>query len=188
MPDINENSVLLFAYWDKDTDYRLPTIELQTFDSQGKIINKMIVADSINYECSWIRSFEILKDYVLKITDEHVCWDVETDQKILGNKQSFNFHIDNEGKILDEKLVLDISKWNGTYSLVLNANSEDSRDQKESELNITKENIIYAEMVISFIINIFSMFLRKDGVLFLKYRNTIEGGSAVLDKEKTLEP
>ena len=43
LPDINKNSVMLFAYWDRVTDYRLPTIELQTFDPKGKTLQVLLL-------------------------------------------------------------------------------------------------------------------------------------------------
>ena len=64
----------------------------------------MIVVDGINYESSWIRLFEISKDYVLKITDEDLCWDIETYKKLSDSKKKFTFQINREEKILEKSL------------------------------------------------------------------------------------
>jgi len=93
------HKVLLFAYWDKETDYKLPTLELQVFAPGWRLTDKMIVVDGTVYECSWQRSVHISSDYEIRITDRDVCYDVEADTQISDTESTTLYRLDTQGKI-----------------------------------------------------------------------------------------
>lgn len=160
LPDVHGKKVLLFAYWDQQTDYKLPTIELQTFDNQLKVIDKMIVVDGTNYECSWNRSFTLSKDYVLNVKDEDVCWDIENGKKASDKTKTHTYTLDPDGKIRPQGSSTsapvisddDLSRWQGGYTLhfptgeqVTNASGNSVNYVIDIDISISKDSIVYEE-------------------------------------------
>lgn len=158
LPDVQGKKVLLFAYWDQQTDYKLPTIELQTFDEHLKVIDKMIVVDGTNYECSWNRSFTLSKDYALTIKDEDVCWDVENDKKASDKTSVHDYMLGPDGKIRAQgssntaPVATDLAQWQGKYSLsfptgeqVTNASGNSVDYTIDINISISKDSVVYEE-------------------------------------------
>ena len=129
LPDLYGFRILLFTYHDK-SEYKLPSIEVQIFDNNNKIIDKMIVAEATDYECAWRRSFEYTKDGLIKITDSDRCIDVTEDTVARKEVNVFYYKINTTGRIIRYFL-----QKNGEHLLMLH----DYGDADRSEENIIAE-------------------------------------------------
>ena len=129
LPDLYGFRILLFTYHDK-SEYKLPSIELQIFDDNDKIIDKMIVAEATDYECAWRRSFEYTKDGLIKITDSDRCVDVTEDTVARKELNVFYYKIHATGRIIRY-----FPQKNGEHLFMLH----DYGDADRSEENIIAE-------------------------------------------------
>lgn len=107
LPDINNLKVLVFTYQNIEEPETLPYFELQTFDENHKVIDKLILAGGINYDCSWDRQFSIDKNYNIIIIDNESCFDPEDEKQVLTKTFKNTYKVENDGVIaVVEKLVL----------------------------------------------------------------------------------
>ena len=107
LPNINTIKVLVFTYQNTKEAETLPYFEIQTFDENHKVIDKLILAGGINYDCSWDRQFAIDTNYTITIIDNESCFDPENEEQILTKTFENSYKINNEGVIETvEKTVL----------------------------------------------------------------------------------
>ncbi|RPD90751.1 hypothetical protein EGM88_15485 [Aureibaculum marinum] len=99
LPDINNIKVLIFTYQNSEEPETLPYFELQTFDENTNVIDKLILAGGINYDCSWDRQFKIDKDYNIYLTDKESCFNPENEKQILKRTIQTQCKVDENGKI-----------------------------------------------------------------------------------------
>ncbi|QCX38773.1 hypothetical protein FF125_10125 [Aureibaculum algae] len=99
LPNINEIKVLVFTYQNTDEQETLPYFELQTIDENNKVIDKLILAGGINYDCSWDRQFSIDETYTINIIDNESCFDPEDEKQILTKTVKTAYKVDNDGHI-----------------------------------------------------------------------------------------
>lgn len=99
LPDINDIKVLIFTYENVEEPETLPYFEIQTFDSNGDVIDKLILAGGINYDCSWDRQFLIDTTYNITIIDNESCFDREDEKQILTKTIENFYKINNKGTI-----------------------------------------------------------------------------------------
>lgn len=82
LPDVGNHRVLLFVYfngeWVPDGMNKSTTVELQIFDTNNRLIDKMIIADGVEGNCSWYRTFEVDEDYKINIKNKFSC--IETNE------------------------------------------------------------------------------------------------------------
>lgn len=104
-PDICGNRILLFVSLDKESDLeggpKPINMELQTFDKDNQLIDKIIVYEIIPNECTWSRGFEYEKNFI-EITDILYCVDINTDNNnVLSDSTVFHdYQIKDNGKIV----------------------------------------------------------------------------------------
>ncbi|MDY7394253.1 hypothetical protein UMM65_03300 [Aureibaculum sp. 2210JD6-5] len=103
LPNINDIKVLIFTYHNTEEPETLPYFELQTFNENNKVVDKLILAGGINYDCSWDRQFSIDKDYNIIIIDNESCFDPEDEKQILTKTVQTQYKIGNDGQI--EQLI-----------------------------------------------------------------------------------
>lgn len=127
LPDVGNYSVLLFAYfngeWMPDGMNKSTTVELQTFDANKMNVDKMIIADGVEGDCSWHRIFEIDKDYIINIKNRFSCIDTgetkDLDRMFMINEagnivEVFNMH-NGDFERCDKILFLDKSWYSKGY-------------------------------------------------------------------------
>ncbi|MET2984639.1 hypothetical protein [Aureibaculum conchae] len=103
LPDIDNVKVLIFTYQNTEEAETLPYFEIQTFDENHNVIDKLIVAGGINYDCSWDRQFAIDTTYKITIVDNESCFDPEDEKQVLTKTIQTQYKIRDDGKI--EKLI-----------------------------------------------------------------------------------
>jgi hypothetical protein len=100
LPNVGSYRVLLFIYfnteWLSDGMNKSTTVELQVFNINNQIVDKMIIADGVEGDCSWHRSFEIGRDYYVNIKNRFSCF--ETNDTIELNQV---FKINENGNIVE---------------------------------------------------------------------------------------
>ena len=99
LQNINDIKVLIFTYQNTEEAETLPYFEIQTVDESHKIIDKLIIAGGINYDCSWDRKYSIDKDYNITIIDNESCFDPEDEKQILTKTMLTKYKIGNDGHI-----------------------------------------------------------------------------------------
>ncbi|WP_198519959.1 hypothetical protein [Olleya sp. Bg11-27] len=92
-PDFKTNKLMLFAYDHSSLNYFLPIFELQMFDENDKIIDKLIVVGGREYECGWNRYFKIEKNFTILIHNSEFCYDIEEDKEIFRNEIDTKYKI-----------------------------------------------------------------------------------------------
>lgn len=90
---LNNNITAIFYAYLFDSEMIQPRIEIQTFDSNKKNIDNLIVASTFSSECSGFRDFCISKDKIITINDYYYCNDIDTEYK---NK--YRYKINDTGK------------------------------------------------------------------------------------------
>lgn len=103
LPNINDIKVLIFTYENSEEPETLPYFEIQTFDKNNTIIDKLILAGGINYDCSWDRQYAIDNDYKIIIIDNESCFNPEDEMQELKKTIKTHYKIGNNGII--EKLL-----------------------------------------------------------------------------------
>jgi hypothetical protein len=108
LPDVNKHKVLIFIYQNTLEEETLPYFELQTFNEENLIIDKVIIAGGINYDCSWDRKFSIDNNYIITITDIEACYDIEDEKEIGKRTLNTQYQIKEDGYIivLEKEAVL----------------------------------------------------------------------------------
>jgi len=99
LPDIDNIKVLIFTYQNTEEAETLPYFEIQTFDENNRIIDKLILAGGINYECSWDRQFYIDQDYKIIIIDNESCFDPEDEKRVLTKTFENTYKVKKDGVI-----------------------------------------------------------------------------------------
>lgn len=79
LPDKGAIKVLLFAYLRECHNDSYPALELQTFDSENRFIDRLLVSASIFEEGGLYRYSAVDKNYRVKVTDVIVSYDLEND-------------------------------------------------------------------------------------------------------------
>ncbi len=108
LPDINKHKVMVFIYQNTQEEETLPYFELQTFNNENHVIDKIIIAGGINDDCSWDRKFSIDKNYIITITDKEACYDIEDEKEIGKRTLKTQYQIKEDGSIIvfEEEVVL----------------------------------------------------------------------------------
>ncbi len=103
LPDFHNHKIMLFTYENSNQEYYLPYMELQTFDKDKLLIDKMIVAGGFAKDCSWNRSFSIDKNFTLTVTDTESCFDTEKEDIVDEKTIVWKYQIQENGRILEIK-------------------------------------------------------------------------------------
>ncbi len=108
LPDVNKHKVLVFIYQNTQEEETLPYFELQTFNEDNLVIDKIIIIGGINDDCSWDRQFSIDENYIISITDKEACYDIEDEKEIGKRILNTQYQIKEDGSIvaLENKAVL----------------------------------------------------------------------------------
>ena len=108
LPDVNKHKVLIFIYQNTQEEETLPYFELQTFNEENLVVDKIIIAGGINYDCSWDRKFSIDESYLITITDKEACYDIEDEKEIGKRLYNTQYQIKEDGsiKVLEKEAVL----------------------------------------------------------------------------------
>ena len=109
LPDVNHDKVLLFVVYDDKMEDDVcmgikAWIQLQTFDSDGKFIDKLIVYAHMGSECWFSRNFTYDENNVIRLKDRKSCVDVSADDpyKIVYDAiATYAYRIDDDGKIVE---------------------------------------------------------------------------------------
>ncbi|MBR4690410.1 MAG: hypothetical protein IKO90_08100 [Bacteroidales bacterium] len=109
LPDVNHNKVLLFAVYDDkmndDVGFGIKVwTQLQTFDSDGKFIDKLIVYANMGSECRFSRNFTYDEKNVIRLKDRKRCVDVSADdpnETVYDAIATYAYWIDDDGKIVE---------------------------------------------------------------------------------------
>ncbi len=107
LPNINAIKVLIFTYQNTEEAETLPYFEIQTFNDNNQVIDKLILAGGINYDCSWDRQFSIDEDYNIIVIDNESCFNPEDEKQILTKTIQSQYKVGNDGQI--EKLDSEVS-------------------------------------------------------------------------------
>lgn len=95
--------ILLFAYLDpdeQDSYLNLFTIEMQIFDKNYNVIDKMIVVDGALAECSINKRIRLYKNRNFEIIENEICLDIEENDRLLSEQTKVTYYyIDKNGKI-----------------------------------------------------------------------------------------
>lgn len=101
-PNVEDNKLLLFVYNHSSLDYFLPIFELQMFDNKDSLVDKLIVAGGLEYECGWDRSFKIEENFNITIHNLEYCYDIENDVEIFSKEIEEQYKITSSGfKLID---------------------------------------------------------------------------------------
>ncbi len=108
LPDVNKHKVLIFIYQNLQEEETLPYFELQIFNENNDLVDKIIIAGGINYDCSWDRKFNINTNYLLTIIDKEACYDIEDEKEIGKRIINTQYQIKEDGSIdiLNSKDIL----------------------------------------------------------------------------------
>ena len=109
LPDVNHNKVLLFAVYDDkmndDVGFGIKVwTQLQTFDSDGKFIDKLIVYANMGSECRFSRNFTYDEKNVIRLKDRKRCVDVSADdpyETVYDAIATYAYRISDDGKIVE---------------------------------------------------------------------------------------
>lgn len=107
LPDIGTHKVLLFMYENREQENYLPYVELQVFNKDKTLIDKMIVAGGFTKDCTWNRSFSIDKNYRISITDTESCFNAEKEKVVDEKTVTHQYGLQENGHIMniEKKLV-----------------------------------------------------------------------------------
>jgi hypothetical protein len=109
----NKITAVFYAYL-FSSEKTQPRLEIQTF-SEGKLIDKLIVASIFTSECSGFRDFCINKEFIIEIKDYYGCSEDEISQA----EHTYDFKINKDGffEKLDKpiKKQVNISNINPKY-------------------------------------------------------------------------
>lgn len=107
LPDMGSHKVLLFMYQNREQENYLPYVELQVFDKDKNLVDKMIVAGGFTEDCTWNRSFSIDKDYRISITDTESCFNTEKEKIVDEKTVTHLYRLQENGHIAEiEKKVV----------------------------------------------------------------------------------
>ena len=128
LPDVNHNKVLLFAVYDDKIDDDVCMgikvfIQLQTFDTDGNFIDKLIVYVHSGDECFFTRECTYDEKNVIRLKDRKRCVDVSADDPYeirYDAVATYAYRIADDGKIVElpqeHKQELLVDKWAEEYS------------------------------------------------------------------------
>ena len=128
LPDVNHNKVLLFAVYDDKMNDDVcmgikAWIQLQTFDTVGNFIDKLIVYAHMGSECQFSRNFIYDEKNVIRLKDRKRCVDVSADnpyKTMYDAITTYAYRIDDDGKITElpqeNKPELFVDKWAEEFS------------------------------------------------------------------------
>lgn len=106
LPDVNGNKVLIYNYYDGEaSDYKLCTMEIQIFNRNLDLMDKLIIEDGIAYECSWKRTFSIDSNYQIITSDYSGCIEELDSDKMINEKTYKGLY-----KILDTGKIVQVSE------------------------------------------------------------------------------
>jgi len=108
LPDVNKHKVLIFIYQNLQEEETLPYFELQIFNENNDLVDKIIIVGGINYDCSWDRKFNIDTNYKLTVIDKEACYDIEDEKEIGKRIINTQYQIKENGSIdiLNSKDIL----------------------------------------------------------------------------------
>lgn len=102
LPQKGQFQLYLFTYWNtgysNEFHIKLPTIELQVFDKNQNLVDKIIVVDGALSECEWKRRFTLYSDFTFETIDRDSCWQLDGSQ-FDAEEQVIQYHIDETGDI-----------------------------------------------------------------------------------------
>lgn len=108
LEDKGRNKILLFTYFDSeygsDGMSKTPTVELQVFDTNNELVDKMIVFAGIEGFSSWYRTFSIDTNYIITVNNKFILIDDSDEREATIDKEKIlqrQYWISDGGKILD---------------------------------------------------------------------------------------